>query len=122
MYESKATTESHGAAPAPVKPKRPKPKSMIMLAEQSAALLENARQAKAHGEMVGWSTSIFPQEIAESLGLNILYPENYSAGIAARKQADPYLQMSEGPLNYNNDICSYAKINLAYAEATSFQR
>lgn len=103
---------------APVKKTpRPKPKSMLMLGEQSAALLENARQAKARGELVGWSTSIFPQEIAEALGLNILYPENYSAGIAARKKADPYLQMAEGPLNYNNDLCSYAKINLAYAEA-----
>ena len=105
------------APAAPPKPKKPKPKSMIMLGEQSAALLENARLAKERGEMVGWSTSIFPQEIAESLGLNILYPENYSAGIAARKQADPYLQTAEGPLEYNNDICSYAKINLAYAEA-----
>ena len=110
MSENAATT-------APAKPKRPKPKSMIMLAEQSAALLENARLAKERGEMVGWSSSIFPQEIAESLGLNILYPENYSAGIAARKQADPYLQKAEGELGYNNDICSYAKINLAYAEA-----
>ena len=105
------------APAAPAKPKRPKPKSMIMLGEQSAALMENARLAKERGEMVGWSTSIFPQEIAESLGLNILYPENFSAGIAARKQADPYLQMCEGPLEYNNDLCSYAKINLAYAEA-----
>ena len=96
------------APAAPAKPKRPKPKSMIMLGEQSAALMENARLAKERGEMVGWSTSIFPQEIAESLGLNILYPENFSAGIAARKQADPYLQMCEGPLEYNNDLCSYA--------------
>ena len=57
------------APAAPAKPKRPKPKSMIMLGEQSAALMENARLAKERGEMVGWSTSIFPQEIAESLGL-----------------------------------------------------
>lgn len=90
---------------------------MVMLGEQSVALLENARKAKEAGEKIGWSTSIFPQEIAESLGLNILYPENFSAGIAARKQADPYLQEVEGPLGYNNDLCSYAKINLAYAES-----
>ena len=61
------------AAPAP-KPKRPKPKSMIMLGEQTDALFENARIAKENGEKVGWSASIFPQEIAETLGLNILYP------------------------------------------------
>ena len=62
-----------GAAPA--KPKRPKPKSMIMLGEQTAALFDNARLAKERGEKVGWSASIFPQEIAETLGLNVLYPE-----------------------------------------------
>lgn len=100
-----------------VRPKRPKPQSMILLAEQSAALMEEARQAKERGEKIGWSTSIFPQEIAEALGLHILYPENHSAGIAARKQAEPFLQTSEGPLHYSNDICSYAKINLAYTEA-----
>ena len=112
---SENTTSDPQAAPA--KPKRPKPRSMLMLGEQSAALAESARLAKERGEMVGWSTSIFPQEIPEALGLTILYPENVGAGIAARKQADPYLQMAEGPLEYNNDICSYAKINLAYAEA-----
>lgn len=117
MSEIKDTAVTTSDSAPVKKTPRPKPKSMLMLGEQSAALLENARQAKARGELVGWSTSIFPQEIAEALGLNILYPENYSAGIAARKKADPYLQMAEGPLNYNNDLCSYAKINLAYAEA-----
>ena len=61
------------------KPKRPKPKSMIMLGEQTNALFENARLAKERGEKVGWSASIFPQEIAETLGLNILYPEKDTA-------------------------------------------
>lgn len=102
------------AAPAP-KPKRPKPKSMIMLGEQTDALFQNARIAKENGEKVGWSASIFPQEIAETLGLNILYPENHAAGIAARHQADPFLQECEGPLGYSNDLCAYAKVNLAYA-------
>lgn len=101
-------------APA-TKPKRPKPKSMLMLNEQTTALFENARLAKERGEKVGWSASIFPQEIPETLGLNILYPENHSAGIAARHQADPFLQECEGALGYSNDLCAYAKVNLAYA-------
>ena len=75
MSESIATIKAADSAPQ-VKPKRPKPKSMLMLAEQSAALFENARLAKERGEKVGWSASIFPQEIAETLGLNVLYPEN----------------------------------------------
>lgn len=86
-----------------------------MIGEQSTALFERARLAKERGEMVGWSASIFPQEIAETLGLNVLYPENHAAGIAARHQADPLLQECEGPLGYSNDLCAYAKLNLAYA-------
>ena len=58
--------EAAAAAPAP-KPKRPKAKSMIMMGEQTAAMFENARLAKEKGEPVGWSASIFPQEIAETL-------------------------------------------------------
>lgn len=114
MSESIATIKAADSAPQ-VKPKRPKPKSMLMLAEQSAALFENARLAKERGEKVGWSASIFPQEIAETLGLNVLYPENHAAGIAARHQADALLQECEGPLGYANDLCAYAKLNLAYA-------
>lgn len=99
------------------KPKHAKVKSMIMIGEQTNTLYENARLAKEKGEKVGWSASIFPQEIAETLGLVVLYPENHSAGIAARHQADPFLQECEGPLGYSNDLCAYAKVNLAYATA-----
>ena len=114
MSEVNTAPAANAAAPAQ-KPKRPKPKSMLMIGEQTNALFENARLAKERGEKVGWSASIFPQEIAETLGLNVLYPENHAAGIAARHQADPFLQDCEGPLGYNNDLCAYAKVNLAYA-------
>ena len=114
-HTTTAPADSGQQAAPPPKPKRPKPKSMLMIGEQTNALFENARLAKERGEKVGWSASIFPQEIAETLGLNILYPENHSAGIAARHQADPFLQECEGPLGYSNDLCAYAKVNLAYA-------
>ena len=89
------TEQTREAAAPPAKPRRPKAKSMIMQTEQNAAMFENARIAKEKGEPVGWSASIFPQEIAETLGLNILYPENQAAGISARKQADPFLMACE---------------------------
>ena len=57
--------EAQAAAPAP-KPKRPKAKSLIMIGEQTDALFASAKEAKARGEMVGWSASIFPQEIADT--------------------------------------------------------
>ena len=99
---------------APAKPKRPKAKSLLMIGEQTNALFESARLARERGEKVGWSASIFPQEIAETLGIPVLYPENHTAGIAARHQADPFLQECEGPMGYSNDLCAYAKLNLAY--------
>lgn len=101
----------------PAKPKRPLAPSMIKLNAQTAAMYEKAKRDKEEGRLVGWSSSIFPQEIAETLGLTVLYPENWTAGIAARHQADPYLQKAEGELGFSNDICAYAKVHLAYAEA-----
>lgn len=98
------------------KPKRPMSKSLIMVRQQLADLYKEAQEAKARGEKVGWSASIFPQELCETLGLVVVYPENHSAGIAARHQAEPYLQRAEGEGEYNNDLCSYAKINLAYID------
>ena len=112
MSESSQTIPATGT-PAP-KPKRPKAKSLLMIGEQTDALFESARLAKERGEMVGWSASIFPQEIAETLEVPVLYPENHTAGIAARHQADPFLRECEGPLGYSNDLCAYAKLNLAY--------
>lgn len=114
-HEIQSAAERTPTAELPKKPKRPKSKSMIMTGEQTNALFESARIAKEKGEKVAWSASIFPQEICETLGIPVLYPENHSAGIAARHQADPFLSECEGPLHYSNDICAYAKVNLAYA-------
>lgn len=111
--------ETNQAAAPGARPPKPVPRSKVLIGEQSNKLYADAREAKAQGKLIGWSTSIFPQEICETLGLNVLYPENHSAGIAARHQADPYLQTAEGELGYSNDICAYAKVNLAYAEAMS---
>lgn len=104
------------AAAEPVKkPKRPKSKSQLM----AAAVLDKAYQdtldAKVRGEKIGWATSLFPQEIAETLGLHIVYPENHGAAIAAKKMAAPFLEYAEAH-GCNNDLCSYAKIDLAYAD------
>ena len=114
MSETTTTTTTPAAAPAK-KPKRPKSKSMIMASEQLKKAFSDTQEAKARGEMIGWATSLFPQEIPEALGLCIVYPENHSAGLAAQKATAPFLDYAEGVLGCNNDLCSYAKINLAYA-------
>lgn len=51
-----------------------------LLAEQ----YKNAWDAKKAGRPVGWSTSVFPQELVEIFDLNLLYPENHAAGVAAK--------------------------------------
>lgn len=82
-------------------------------------LLENhyseALQAKADGKLVAWSTSIAPQELLETMGIHVVYPENHAAAIGARKHAQEFINHSEGK-GYSVDICSYARVNLAYMD------
>ena len=73
-----------------------------------------AREAKKRGEPVGWSSSKFPCELAEAFGLHVVYPENQAAGIAANRDGEVMCQAAED-LGYDNDICGYARISLAYA-------
>ena len=65
MSETTTTTTTPAAAPAK-KPKRPKSKSMIMASEQLKKAFSDTQEAKARGEMIGWATSLFPQEIPEA--------------------------------------------------------
>ena len=74
----------------------------------------DARKAKAEGKLVGWSLSKFPCELAEAFDLNIMYPENQAAGIAAQRDGEIMCQAAED-LGFDNDICGYARISLAYA-------
>ena len=37
---------------------------------------KEAREAKARGELVGWSSSKFPCELAAAFDLHVMYPEN----------------------------------------------
>lgn len=98
------------------KPKRALPKSRIMVAEQTAKVYQDAWDAKARGEIIGWSTAIFPQEVCETLGIPVLYPENNAASISAKHLGDELIQHAEGPMRYPMNICSYARLNMALAE------
>ncbi|KNZ41617.1 2-hydroxyacyl-CoA dehydratase subunit D [Acetobacterium bakii] len=75
----------------------------------------DAQAAKDRGELIGWCSSNFPVEIPETLGLSVCYPENQAAGIAARGGGERLCNISEND-GYSNDICAYARINLAYAK------
>lgn len=73
----------------------------------------DALQAKIEGKLVAWSTSIAPQELLETMGIHVVYPENHAAAIGARKFAQEFINESEGK-GYSIDICSYARVNLGY--------
>lgn len=75
---------------------------------------QQAWDAKKRGEPVGWSSSKFPAEIAETLGLAVCYPENQAAAISAKHGGQRMCEHAEA-MGYDNDICGYARISLAYA-------
>lgn len=83
--------------------------------EVTGDLYQEARDAKAAGRPVGYSTSNFPKELFEVFGLNIIYPENHAAAVAAHKGAIPFCEKAES-LGYSMDLCSYARINLGFVE------
>lgn len=74
-----------------------------------------ARAAKQEGRLVCWSTSIAPQELLTTMDIVTIYPENHAAAIGARKDSMPFIEHTEA-LGYSSDLCSYARVNLAYAE------
>lgn len=100
-------------------PKRPIPKSRVMVNEQTARIYADAWAAKEKGEPIGWSTAIFPQEICETFGIPILYPENNAAAISAKHLGDPFIQHAEGTMRYPINICSYARMNIGMADKLS---
>ena len=56
---------------------------------------KDAREAKKRGELVGWSSSKFPCELAAAFDLNVMYPENQAAGIAANRYGEMMCQAAE---------------------------
>lgn len=89
----------------------------ILLREIAANAYQKAWDAKNRGEKVGWCASNFPQEIAETLGVAVVYPENQAAAIAAKGGGLRMCEHAEG-MGYSNDMCAYSRISLAYADTT----
>lgn len=92
-----------------------KKSAKIMLRDIIDNVYSDAWKAKERGELVGWSSSKFPQEIAETLGLTICYPENQAAAISAKHGGVKMCEHAEAQ-GYSNDICGYTRISLAYAD------
>ncbi|MDR2503301.1 MAG: 2-hydroxyacyl-CoA dehydratase [Deltaproteobacteria bacterium] len=89
-----------------------------LLANLAANAYSDAWEAKKRGEKVGWCASNFPQELTTTLGVKVVYPENQAAAIAAKGGGLGHCEHAEG-LGYSNDICAYARINLAFMDRQS---
>ncbi|MDN5299164.1 MAG: (R)-2-hydroxyisocaproyl-CoA dehydratase alpha subunit [Clostridiales bacterium] len=96
-----------------------KKSSRQLLDEALAKHYEDALTAKAAGKLVAWATSICPQELLETMDIDVVYPENHAAAIGARKGALTFIEHAEG-MGYSSDICSYARVNMGYAEIQEF--
>ncbi|MEG0919460.1 MAG: 2-hydroxyacyl-CoA dehydratase [Anaerovoracaceae bacterium] len=90
-------------------------KAKVLLGEIVDRHYKEAWEAKNNGEKVGWCASNFPQEIFETLGVKVVYPENQAAAIAAKGGGERLCSHAEN-MGYSNDICSYARINIAFSD------
>ena len=115
MAETTETKAAEAAAPAaPAKPKKKASPAADKLKAIVQKSYEDAWDAKKRGELVGWSTSKFPCEIYAAFGLNVVYPENLAAAVAAQHDGERMCSIAED-LGYDADLCAYERINLALA-------
>ncbi len=89
--------------------------AMSMINKLLAQSYKEAWEAKEKGIPVGWSTSVFPQELVTAFDLPLCYPENQAAGLAAKKEALGMEETAEG-LGYSIDLCAYARTNFGFLE------
>lgn len=95
-----------------VKEKKP---AKEVLRELQDKIAEDAWEAKRRGEKVGWCASNFPQEITTAMGIPVVFPENMGAAVGAKGGGQRMCEHAEG-MGYSNDLCSYSRINFAYAD------
>ncbi len=86
-----------------------------VLRELQDKIAQDAWDAKQRGEKVGWCASNFPQEITTAMGIPVVYPENMGAAVGAKGGGQRMCEHAES-LGYSNDLCSYSRINFAYAD------
>lgn len=114
---SEANKAQQETRPAETQPKPKKPidpnSAKYKLGQVVVNHYREVAEAKARGEKIGWCASNFPEEIFETLGIKVCYPENQAAAIAARGAGTKMCEIAEDE-GYSNDICAYARINLAY--------
>ena len=87
----------------------------VILRELQDKIAQDVWDAKNRGEKIGWCASNFPQEITTAMGIQVTYPENMGAAVGAKGGGQRMCEYAEG-MGYSNDLCSYSRINFAYAD------
>ena len=87
----------------------------LRLKEIADGATREAWDAKGRGEKIGWCASNFPQEIPTTMDIKVVFPENHGAAVGAKGGGRRMCEYAEG-LGYSNDLCSYSRINFAYAK------
>ena len=90
-------------------------KAKELLAYYQAKADQDARDAKARGDLVCWSASVAPPEFCVTMGIAMIYPETHAAGIGAKKGALDMLEVADRK-GYYIDCCSYGRVNMGYME------
>lgn len=80
-------------------------------------MLSEALLAGAEGRPIAWSMANWWEGdlIARTLGITMIFPENYGAFCAAVRQAEPYLEISDAE-GFPNTLCGYARNCVGYAK------
>lgn len=63
------------------------------------------------GRPLAWVTSGAPVEVLRSMGIPVVYPENYGALCGARGASEALCQVAESR-GYSGDLCSYARSSM----------
>lgn len=79
-------------------------------------MLKNAYKAHQEGRPIAWSmvTWYEGELIANAMGIELVFPENYGAFCAALRLAEPYLERSDSE-GFPTTLCGYARNCFGYA-------
>lgn len=79
-------------------------------------MLKNAYKAHMEGRPIAWSmvTWYEGELIANAMGIELVFPENYGAFCAAHRLAEPYLERSDAE-GFPSTLCGYARNCFGYA-------
>lgn len=90
-------------------------KAMYPLRAKVDEMYKESLAAMQDGEPTAWSmvTWWHSDPVVKAMDLNVVYPENYAAMVAASGLAQQYLDHSDAD-GYPTHLCGYSRINIGY--------